>query len=360
MLERFPHHFRNFANAFHEICILFRQQGLGSIREGFFRAAVDLDVNTVRPCRQRLTAFVQRYLPFFYRDEQRQHAETVLKGKLTGLQRKTTEPIATQAGLKRRNMQLFVGDGGWHDDTVLGELRRHVAEELADPDAVFVLDGSGFPKKGDASCGVDRQWCGRLGKVDHCQVALYWGYVSRKGHTLVDLRLSLPQAWTQDKARLDKAGVPTTHRGDRTRHQLAREMLATNGAALPQGWIAGDDEMGRPYWFRRRLAALGERSVLAVPSKTLCRDLESPLPPYGGLGRRPQRPWQSVAVWSQARDEAAWQRVDVRDGSKGPLVVEGVKRRVVSRTQRRQQGDEELVVVIPRAQTRVCRRPAGV
>ena len=211
---------------------------------------------------------------------------------------------------------------------------------------MLVCDPSGFPKSGRESVGVARQWCGRLGKVDNCQVAIYLGYVSRKGHTLVDTRLYLPKEWTKEKARLDKAGVPTALRAYRTRHQLALEMLATNGAALPHGWIAGDDEMGRPYWFRRRLAALGERYMLAVPSNTLCRDLESPLPPSGGLGRRPQRPWQSVAVWSQALDETAWQRVDVRDGSKGPLVVEVVKRRVVSRTHRRQQGDEELLVVI--------------
>ena len=118
-------------------------------------------------------------------------------------------------------------------------------------------------------------------------MALSLGYVWRKGHTLVDLRLSLPKEWTQEKARLDKAGVPTAHRGYRTRHPLALEMLATNGAALPHGGIAGDDERGRPYWFRRRLAALGERDMRAVPSNTLGRDLESPLPPSSGLGRRP-------------------------------------------------------------------------
>src|SRR5216684_4526940 len=123
-------------------------------------------------------------------------------------------------------------------------------------------------------------------------------------------------------------------------------MLAPHGAALPHRWMAGDDAMGRPSWFRRRLARLGERSLLAVPSNTTRRDLETPPPEDGGKGRHPTRPWQSVAAWSQSLDDAAWQRVDVRDGSKGPLVVEVVKRRVVSRTHRRQQGDEELLVVI--------------
>ena len=104
--------------------------------------------------------------------------------------------------------------------------------------------------------------------------------------------------------------------------------------------------MGRPAWFRRRLAALDERYLLAVPSNTAIRDLETPLPEYGGKGRRPARPWHSVKAWSQALAATAWRCLDVRDGAQGPLVVEIVKRRVVSRTHRRQQGDEELLVVI--------------
>jgi hypothetical protein len=123
-------------------------------------------------------------------------------------------------------------------------------------------------------------------------------------------------------------------------------MLAEHGASLPHTWMAGDDEMGRPYWFRRRLAALNERSLLAVPSNTVIRDLETPLPAYRGQGRRPTRPWHSVQAWSQALDATAWRRIDVRDGAKGPLVVEIVKRRVVARTHRRQQGDEELLAVL--------------
>src|SRR5437762_318183 len=104
--------------------------------------------------------------------------------------------------------------------------------------------------------------------------------------------------------------------------------------------------MGRPYWFRRRLGGLGERYLLAVPSNTLIRDLETAPPVSSGRGRQPQRPWQSVEQWSQALSDDAWKRIDVRDGSKGPLVIEVVKRRVVSRTHRRQQGHEEMVVVM--------------
>jgi SRSO17 transposase len=158
--------------------------------------------------------------------------------------------------------------------------------------------------------------------------------------------LYLPKEWTKEKARLDKAAVPKASRAYRTRHQLALEMLEHHGASLPHRWIAGDDEMGRPYWFRRRLEALGEQYLLAVPSNTSMRDLEVELPAYSGRGRRPQRPWQHVEAWSQSLDETAWHRIDVRDGSKGPLVVEAVKRRIVSRTHRRQQGDPETLVVL--------------
>src|SRR3984893_14450311 len=88
-----------------------------------------LSPDAVRSCADQLTAFAQRYLPLFYREEQRDHALTILRGKLTGLQRKTTEPIATQAGLHRRNLQLFVGAGAWDDAAVRAELRVQIGEE---------------------------------------------------------------------------------------------------------------------------------------------------------------------------------------------------------------------------------------
>src|SRR5438876_4594242 len=99
-------------------------------------------------------------------------------------------------------------------------------------------------------------------------------------------------------------------------------MLAQNGAGLPHSWIAGDDEMGRPYWFHRRLAALGERYLLAVPSNTAIRDLETAPPAASGRGRRSQRPWHNVEAWGQALAAEAWRRIDVRDGSKGPHSIE--------------------------------------
>ena len=116
-------------------------------------------------------------------------------------------------------MQGFIGWDDWEDAPLRHTLWSQVGPDLGQADGILVCDPSAFPKSGRESVGVARQWCGRLGKVDNGQGAIYAGYVSRQGHTLVALRLYLPKAWTQDKARLDKAGVPPAHRGYRTRHQ---------------------------------------------------------------------------------------------------------------------------------------------
>ena len=122
--------------------------------------------DAVRDRADRLMAFLQRYLPRFYRTEQRATATLVIRGRLGGLERKTSEPIAIKAGLPRKPIQFFVGSGNWDDEAVMAELRAHVREELPDPDGVVIVDGSAFPKKGT-------EWCGRLGKVDNCQVGVF-------------------------------------------------------------------------------------------------------------------------------------------------------------------------------------------
>jgi SRSO17 transposase len=278
----------------------------------------------------RLHTCMEPFVDTFQGQALSHHAKTSVSGLRSDVARKNVESIAYPVGQNRLGLQGFIGWADWDDAPVRKTLLDQVGTQLGQGDGVLVFAPSAFPTSGRASVGVARQGCGRLGKVDNCQGAISLGYVSRKGHTRVDLRLSLPKEWTQDKARLHQAGVPQARRGYRTRHPLAVERLEQNGASLPQGWIAGDDEMGRPYWFRRRLAALGERSMLAVPSHTMMRDLETPAPDYSGKGRPPKRPWQSVKTWAESLGTEAWRRVDVRDGAKGPLVVDVVKRRVVS------------------------------
>ncbi len=293
----------------------------------------------------RLEKFMVPFVECFVRSEQVEHAHTFVQGLLSDLKNKNVESIAYRFGENRMPLQWFMGVSDWDHEPLRDELVQQVGQALGDDDGVLVFDPSGFPKSGRQSVGVARQWCGRLGKVDNCQVAIYMGYVSCHEHTLVDTRLYLPKEWTTDKKRRQKAGVPKGTRY-RTRHQLCLEMLKAHGSVLPHSWIAGDDEMGRPYWFRRRLDRLDERYLLAVASNTLIRDLEADPPPYSGRGRYPKRPWTRVDEWRSAREQEEWTEIDVRDGAKGPLIVEILKRRVVARTDKRQEGHEEVLVII--------------
>jgi SRSO17 transposase len=293
----------------------------------------------------RLERFMAPFVENLVRKEQCEHARTFVQGLLSDLEHKNVESIAYRFGQERMPLQWFVGRSDWDHEPLRDELVRQVGEQLGEEDGVIVFDPSGFPKSGKESVGVARQWCGRLGKVDNCQVAVTMGYVSAQEHALVDTRLFLPKEWTKDQARREKAGVPKEVRY-RTRHQLCLEMLAEQGDKLPHAWITGDDEMGRPSWFRRRLDRLKEQYLLAVPCNTQVRDLEADPPAYSGSGRPPKRPWTRVDKWVGSQGKRVSTKVDVRDGSKGPLVVEVVKRRVVARTEKRQEGHEETLVVI--------------
>ena len=294
---------------------------------------------------QRLERFMEPFVENLVRKEQADHARTIVGGLLSDLENKNTESIAYRFGQERMPLQWFVGMSDWADEPLREELVRQIGQQLGRDDGVLVFDPSAFPKSGKESVGVARQWCGRLGKVDNCQVAVYMGYVSAKEHALVDMRLFMPKEWTQDRQRREKAGVPQEVRY-RTRHQLCLELLDQHGDKLPHSWITGDDELGRPYTFRRRLDDRRERYLLAVPSNTTIRDLETEEPSYRGSGRPPKRPWQRVDQWANSLPKRAWTKVDVRDGSKGPLLIEVVKRRVVGRNHRRQEGHPEVLVVI--------------
>jgi SRSO17 transposase len=300
---------------------------------------------TIVSCRHRLTAFLQRYLPLFYRVEQRELATVVIQGRLSGLQRKTSEPIANQAGRPRKPVQHFVGAGRWDDEAILTELRRHVREQLAEPNGVLIVDGSTFPKKGSASCGVQRQWCGRLGKTDNCQAGVFLGYAGSGGHALLDRRLYLPKDWAKDRKRRAQCHVPKAVKFQE-KWRIADEQLCRCGPEVPHGWVTGDDEFGRVLAFRARLRDRRERYVLDVPCNTLIRDLEEPPPPARPVGRRPKAPFRRADEWAARQPASQWQRFEVRPGEKGPLVVEAVAGRVQTKDEEGRIGPHERVVVI--------------
>ena len=265
-----------------------------------------------------------------------------LTGLLSALEHKTAEGIAYLFDRDRQPFQRSLGQSEWDHGPLRELLAMQVGDRLGEVDAVVVFDPSAFAKEGTKSVGVGRQWCGRLGKVENCQVGVYMGDVSRRGHAIVNVRPYLPEEWAKDRARRDEAGVPKGVKFQ-TRHALALEMLDECGDRLPHGWVAGDDEMGRPGEFRRDLHAMNERYLLAVPSNTLARDQEVPPPGYSGKGRHPKAPFMRVDAWRAGRPEGSWGRVEVRDGEEGPLVVEALRRRVRARSETGGEGPDELL-----------------
>lgn len=292
----------------------------------------------------RLDTFLRPFVVALAREEQRDNAGRYVRGLLSNLGAKTAEAIAYLHDHDRQGLQKFVGQSPWDHRPLLAELARQVGAELGEPDAVLAFDPSAFAKKGAASVGVQRQWCGRLGKLENCQVGVYLAYVSRRDHTLVDTRLYLPREWTRRKTRMLEAGVPPGARF-RTRHELALDMLDAHGAVLPHGWVSGDDELGRCSWFRRELRVRGEQYLLAVPSNTSVRDLAGDPPAYAGRGRRPKALFGRADRWAAGLPSGAWQAVEVRDAEKGPLVVQAVRALVQARADNRASEVAEVLVV---------------
>jgi SRSO17 transposase len=308
-------------------------------------AQTEVEPDTVRGCTRRLTRFIRRYLPFFYRDEQRQHAAVILKGKLTGLQRKTTEPIAIDVALPRRPRQHFVGAGGWQDQTVLGELRRHVAAELGDPNGVLVLDPSAFPKKGHASCGVARQWCGRLGKLDNCQAGVFLAYVAPRGKALLDCRLFLPEERAADSKHRTKTYVPEDVTFQE-KWRIGLDLVQTSGQEVPHGWVSGDDEFGRATAFRAGLRLAKERYVLDVPCNTLVRDLSERRPASRPGGQARLAAFERVEVWAARQPKKRWKKIRLAGGEKGPRTVLALQQRMQTKDAEGRVGPSERIVVI--------------
>jgi SRSO17 transposase len=307
-------------------------------------ADAEVDARILHGVLPRLECFLAPFVERLQRSEQAQHAHAYVAGLLSDLKYKNVESIAYLHDQEREPLQQFIGQSPWNHDPWLTELARQVGQQLGSPDGVLVFDPSAFPKKGDASVGVQRQWCGRLGKIDNCQVGIYLAYVGPCDHALVDVRLYLPKEWTSDKERRTRAGIPRGVRF-RTRHELILEMLDERGPLLPHAWVSGDDELGRCSWFREQLRSRHESYLLAVPANTSVRDLTAPEPPYRGHGRRPALPFLRVDRWCAALPETAWQTVEVRAGEKGPVGVQVVRTLVQARTEGRASDVAELLVV---------------
>ena len=235
-------------------------------------------------------------------------------------------------------LQHMLSESAWSERAVLD----HVAQEAnrllgGHADSALPIDESGCPKQGTHSVGVARQWCGQLGKVENCQVGVFAALSRGTGVTLIDERLFLPEAWTNDPARCQAAGIPKIQRGFQRKIDLALAMIAhARQQNIGFAWVGFDGFYGSDPTFLRALDAQGEIFVGDVhKDQRIYLDDPQPIVPPAKTthGRHPTRPRaQTLAVrvdlWTQQQPATAWQSVTLRAGTKGPLRVEILHRRV--------------------------------
>jgi SRSO17 transposase len=275
--------------------------------------------SSIEPLVSRLHEFMTPFYPLFgRRSESHTHAQMYVEGRVGRLERRTLEPIANENDVPRRPLQMFVGAGRWDDEPVIELLRNNILDELAMPGGVLIMDASGVQKWGKQSVGVQRQYCGRLGKVENCQLGEYLGYASAKGHTLVDYRLYLPRVWASDRARRAAAHVPKDIKFQKG-WELGYAMVKLHAPHIRHDWILGDDAYGRVTELRMKLDTDGERYLLDVPSDTRVQV-------------KPNGRFLPVAEVADAIPKNQWTTVRLRDGEKGPIDVRAVKLRVTTKT----------------------------
>src|SRR3954468_20737241 len=263
------------------------------------------DVSEAKGWARALDELMGRLGPRFGRVEPRRRALASLRGLLAPVGRKNGWQLAEAAGDRTPDgMRDFLGRMRWDADAVRDDLRAYVIEHLGDPDAVLVLDETGFVKKGEKSVGVQRQYSGTAGRVENCQIGVFLGYASRHGHALIDRARYLREGWAGDAARRAGAGVPAGITFA-TKPKLGRAMLERAlDAGVPCAWVAGDSVYGADRALRRRIEARGGLGyVLAVTSGQWLG------------GRR-------VDAWAAGVPVGDWHRLSAGEGAKGPRLYD--------------------------------------
>jgi len=247
---------------------------------------------------ERLRDYARTFAPDFPQAKPAAWAGVYLQGLLLDGERKSIEPLSRRvrlpAGLTSKDpeqaLQQFVNQSPWDERRVLRRYRARLADTFASPEGVFLFDDVSLPKQGTHSVGVQRQYCGALGKKANCQVLVSVHYVSPTGHYPLDLRLYLPDQWRADPARLDKAGVPQSECRPLTKAQIALELLDRVRAEGLPGWAAvADAGYGASGEFRAGLAARGLRYIVGVTEDfVVFAQPPAWVPPAPTTGGRPQ------------------------------------------------------------------------
>jgi SRSO17 transposase len=290
----------------------------------------------VRAAACHLAELHRRFAPLFGYQPAQGHALVYLRGLLLQEGRKNTEAIALNfADGKVRPLQEFLARSPWDHRLVQQEIQAAFAQTLVpstsqwDIGTVGVIDESGFPKKGTRSVGVARQWCGRLGKKDNCQVGVYLVGVTPAGTALLEHQLYLPEEWVLDKERRREAGIPRPITF-RTKPQIALDLhqRVRTAGQVSFDWLAFDELYGRNEEFLAELERRRQLYVAEVPVSTTVWTVDpaTQIPEYSGRGPRPKLPVRdsvrSVKVVAESLPAESWRVLCLREGSGDPVAFE--------------------------------------
>jgi SRSO17 transposase len=264
-----------------------------------------------------LAGLNERLGGLFQRSETRAQAGLYLDGLIGGVERKNGWQLAEHVGDEAPwRMQAVLGRGFWDAERARDICRDYVVERLGGSSGVLVLDETGFLKKGKHSVGVGRQYSGTAGRIENCQIGVFLGYASRRGHALIDRRLYLPKDWVEDGERRKKTHIPDEV-AFATKPKIGIAMVeAALDAGVPCSWVLGDSVYGCDKGLRVILEKRGKPYVLAVRSDE--RLLIE--------GSFQSRTVQEVAAGVKAKD---WRRLPAGQGSKGPRLYDWARVRLL-------------------------------
>lgn len=297
-----------------------------------------MDVGQIRKVGRALPRFLDEFSDCFGRCDTRSYLRVYVDGQMSGLHRKSVEPMALQAGVPPRSLQAFLGLLEWDEDRLVDRLQQTVARDHAHPWAIGIVDETGCGKDGGHTACVQRQWCGSLGKVENCVVSVHTGYAVGNFHCVLDSDLFVPKDWADDPVRRAEVDMPddVTHR---SKPEIALEQIrhALSNGIRVAAWTF-DEHYGQSYDFLDGLDRLGQTYVAEVPC-TFCGwakepdVLIRPTPHDRRMGRKRRFPRLSktAAPVSEVRNllhhspafgEQAWTPIPIKNGEKGAIVRE--------------------------------------
>jgi SRSO17 transposase len=291
---------------------------------------------------KELTKYMKQFAPAFERVEQVQHSQIYVHGLLGNTLRKNVEQMALGLGKKVRSLQYFIGQSPWTAEPVTRIHQGLIGETLGEKDGVALIDESSTVKQGKESVGVARQYCGSVGKIANGQVGVYLGYASRKGYSLVEGQLFMPEGWFDEEQaeRRQACSVPEELRF-MTKPEIGLKLLqnAQKRGKLPFSWVAADELYGDSPTFRDGVDALGKWYFTEIKRTTpIWRSRPQVyLPKWKGHGRHPTRlrlrnPNQHPILAKELTRKIPkqnWLQAVIKEGRKGPIACEFACLRVI-------------------------------